>query len=265
MSYVTLNLYKGTQSEEEKSTHSWEALETKASYPATITNTNCAGVTPNNEAAVKDAHTQDTTDETTLPGYGGHLEDPFQPFGAFELCLLDTGLDRTYKVKYENKALIGGSPSIYLSQRPTAEVVKEREENESAYKAKETAYKAKETAYKAKATAYKTKETEYKTKETAYKTKKTEYETAKSKWESTHNPTYKTEYEHDKTEYEHDKTEYETDKTEYEHDKTEYEHDKPEYETDKTEYEHDKSVYETAHTEEKEGTSVTVEKGTVCS
>jgi Tfp pilus assembly protein PilV len=236
-SYVTLNLYKESGSEKVVNEHSSEKskyLETTTSRPVTITNSKCAGVAaPNNESAPSTKHLQATTTGTIN---GGHLTDPFQPFGTeFELCVV--GPERTYKVKYENKALTGGNVSIYLHQRPMAEVVKERGEMEAAYKTKETEYK--------------TEETEYKTKETAYKAKETEYKTAKSKYESTGKASYKTEYEKDKTEYEKLKGEYEK--------------LKGEYVTDKTESVTDKGLYEEAKTEEKEGTSVTVEKGTVCS
>ncbi|MFI4985567.1 MAG: hypothetical protein ACHQAV_06250 [Solirubrobacterales bacterium] len=281
MSYVALNLYKFSETKVNglAASERWKDLETTTSYPVTITNTKCSGSTPNNESAVNDQHTQETTTETTKPKYGGHLEDPFQPFGTeFTLCLLDSSLERTYKVKYENKALIGGSVSIYLPQRPTGEVVKEREEKESAYKAKEAAYKAKEAAYKTKETAYKTKETEYKAKETAYKNKeaeykakkteklKKEYETLKKEYETLKKEyeTLKKEYETLKGEYETLKGEYVTDKSEYETDKTEYLTDKTEYETLKKEYEKLKGEYEATKAEEKEGALVTVEKGTVC-
>jgi Tfp pilus assembly protein PilV len=120
MSYVTFNLYSGTEAQAKAKAHLWEALETATSYPVTITNTKCAGVTPNNEAAIKDEHTQSTTTEATLPHYGGHLEDPFQPFGSYSLCVFkkigSSGTTYTTASNYENKATPGATVNIYLGQ-----------------------------------------------------------------------------------------------------------------------------------------------------
>ena len=174
-SYTTLNVYSKKESTVAgDGGNAYKDLETTNSYPVTITNTKCSGVTPNNESTITNTHTQKTSTEGTKPFYGGHLEYPFQPFGEeFKLCLVNTNVipNRTYTVRYANKALKNEAISIYLPQMPTAEVVKEREEKEAEYKAKETAYKAKETEYKAKEAAYKAKE--------AYKTKKAEGEAKK--------------------------------------------------------------------------------------
>jgi hypothetical protein len=275
MSYVALNLYKFSETKvnELAASQRWKDLETTTSYPVTITNTKCYGSTPNNESAVNDQHKQETTTETTKPKYGGHLEDPFQPFGTeFTLCLLDSSLERTYKVKYENKAPIGGSVSIYLPQRPTGEVVKEREETEAGYKAKESEYETEKnkyttekTKYTTEKTKYTTEKTKYTTEKTKYTTEKTNYENYKKEYEKTGKSEYKTKYEAAKTAYEKAKTEYVKAETEYKKAETEYKKAETEYKKDESEYITDKKAYEKAKAEEKEGASVTVEKGTVCS
>jgi Tfp pilus assembly protein PilV len=179
MSYVKLNLYKESEKVvNEHSSEKWKYLETTGSggkgWPVTITNTKCAGKTPDNETTVKDKHTQETTINSASPGNGGHLTYPFQPFGKeFELCVAANGETFT-TAKYENKEAKGAELSIYLGQLPTTEAAKRREEAEAGYKAKETEYKAKEAEYKAKE-AYKGKKAESETKKTAYKTEETKY------------------------------------------------------------------------------------------
>jgi hypothetical protein len=115
-SYVTLNLYKGTQAEVKAPT--WSYLETTTHRAVTIANTKCAGVTPDNEAPVNVKHTQETTVGTLN---GGHLEDPFQPLGKeYALCVFANG--KTFiPPKYENKEAKGGTLSIYLGQKSTQE------------------------------------------------------------------------------------------------------------------------------------------------
>ncbi len=337
-SYVTLNLYAGKESE--ANSKGLADLETTTSRSVTITNTKCfGGEAPNNESAPSIKHVQATTINATSPGNGGHLADPFQPFGKeFELCVLDTEQNggQIYRVKYENKALLGGNISIYLPQRPLGEVVKEREAKETEYKTKKTAYETKKTAYEAKETAYKSKEayktkkaesetkkTEYETEHTKYTTEKSKYETehtkyttektnyetyktdytkAKEKGETTKEAEYKTKYEAAQTAYKAAETAYKAAETaykaaetpyknaetayksaeaaykaaetayktdeqeaaEYETPLHEYETDHAEYLTDKVAYEKAEEAYTKAKNEEKEGASVTVEKGTVC-
>ena len=358
-SYTTLNVYNQKESKVVLAgSKAYEYLETTHPHSVTITNVKCEGYTsPDNETAINPKHVQVTS---TGPETGGHLNDPFQPFGTeFTLCLVDEEEGQTYTVKYSNIALVGGSASIYLPQRPTAEVVKEREEKETAYNTKEAEYKAKESyknkkaeyeskeiAYKAKESSknkkaesetkkvtsetekakyetektkyttektkyetekakYETEKTKYTTEKTNYETYKTDYEKAKTKHETTKEAEYKTKYEAAKTAYEKAKTEYEKYETAYKKAETEYvkakteyekyetaykkaeteyetdlkeaaEYETPlhEYETDKHEYEEyatlktesetDKSRYEEAKNEEKEGSSVTVAKGSTC-
>lgn len=171
MSYVALGLYKlATKSEVEAKTHSWEALETTTQYPVTITNTKCAGITPDNEATINAKHKQLTTAGATN---GGHLEAPFQPFGEFSLCVYAASSKRTYTTSYTNtvnaetKQLQGGTPNIYLG-------MVSKSERETTKKADEATEKAQETLWKSE---YSVKHTitlaEFNTKENARKAAKT--------------------------------------------------------------------------------------------
>jgi Tfp pilus assembly protein PilV len=259
MSYVTLNLYKETEKvvnehPSEKSKYLATAGSGGKGWPVTITNTKCAGKTPDNETAVKDEHTQETTINSTSPGNGGHLSDPFQPFGKeFELCVAAEG--KTFTIaKYENKEAKGAELSIYLGQLLTTEAAKRREEAEASYKAAEVAYKAAEVAYKAKE-AYKGKKAESEAKKTASETEKTKYTNELAKYN-----TEKTKYTNELAKYNTENTKYNNEKTNYEKYKTEYTkakeknevakeaEDKTKYEAAKTAYEAAKTAYEAAKT-----------------
>lgn len=142
-SYVAISLYKGSKSEAAKATHKWEALETTNSHLVTITNGKCAGVTPDNEATIKDEHLQNTTTEASSAKNGGHLEDPFQPFGEFQLCVYDSELGtptkgKTYTISYDNNTEAGNAAEIFLGQPSQSEQelhAQEEEEKENATKA----------------------------------------------------------------------------------------------------------------------------------
>ncbi len=228
-SYTTLNVYSKKESAVKALSHQWEGLETTNAYPVLIDNLNCIGVTPNDETEASYKHTQTTT---TGGSMGGHLSNPFQPFGKeFTLCLSSTAKNQTYKVKYGNTALNGGVLSIYLEQRPFATISAERLTKEGLYKTEEAAYKAAEAKYKEKEVKYKEKEKLYKEKE-AYKEQNL---VAAAK---------KTAYENKKKEYEAKKKEYETKKSEYEEAKKKYEETKKKYEENKKKYEENKKKYE---------------------
>ncbi len=287
-SYTTLNVYSKKEGEVSKLAHSYEGLETTSSYPVLIDNLGCAGTTPVDEAEASYKHAQTTTTGSSI---GGHLSNPFQPFGKeFSLCLYNAAKERTYTVKYKNEALAGGTASIYLSQRPTAEVASEKAAKQAEYEKYQTEYKAneaykgdsgysnaaaeqatEENTYNTYLSKYNTELTKYNTKKTAYNNKKTEYE--KSSFQGGKKASQKTEYEQDKTEYEAAKTAYEQDKTKYEAAKTAYELDKihaadythyTEYVTAKAAYTTTFAEYGTLASEAAEGTSVTVAKGTAC-
>jgi Tfp pilus assembly protein PilV len=128
MSHVGLNLY--TNAKVAKT----EVLSTATAYPVTITNSKCAGVTPNNEVTVNTKHIQETTKGAAN---GGHLMDPFQPFAnEMELCVAAAG--KTYSHKVETKTEEGYNLSIWLGQKST----QEKEANRTAAIAKEAETKA---------------------------------------------------------------------------------------------------------------------------
>lgn len=158
LSYVALSLWTGATS------GSKGALAKEHLGPVKVTNSECASsATPNNATALVVAHEQK---ETSLEG---HLEDPFQPFGAFELCVYDKALKRTYTTKYTNNTTAGSAPQIYLgeltaTERATAETAaatakatREREEREGRGG---SSGKTKRQTEETEATAAKTKRTE---------------------------------------------------------------------------------------------------------
>jgi len=116
MSYVTLNVYNATEViVNGLGPKKWEDLETANPLPVVITNTKCAGITPDNETALNDRHTQATTINATSPKNGGHLADPFQPFGTYTMCVWSAAAKKTYTVKpYTNNSVAGTTRNIYL-------------------------------------------------------------------------------------------------------------------------------------------------------
>jgi type II secretory pathway pseudopilin PulG len=153
MTYVLLNVYKETQANLKTKAESewWKYLEAGlTSYPVTITNTKCAGVTPDNETALNAEHVQGTT---TGHVWGGHLEDPFQPFGEYELCLYAAG--KTYTVNKPYSNLAPGTKTtlnIYLNEPSHAEKEAVRTAKEAETK------KTRETAEEATRNTAETKE-----------------------------------------------------------------------------------------------------------
>ncbi len=115
-SYDPLNLYKGSLKEVEaiETGFRWKNLETTTARAVTITNSECVGAAGDDDSAVTGKHTQ----VTTTGAFGGHLSDPFQPFGGeFELCVYAS--PNTYTRKFENKAESAPEIPIYLGQRST--------------------------------------------------------------------------------------------------------------------------------------------------
>lgn len=105
LSYVLLNVKKGTFAIP-------GALETTP-YKVKITDSACkSAAVPDDAFAANLEHIQETTTS-------GHLKNPFQPFGKYELCLA-TGSpkNRLYKASYENKTVEGNTLSIY-PEEPT--------------------------------------------------------------------------------------------------------------------------------------------------
>ena len=284
-SYVTLNLYDEREKVvNEHASEKWKYYETGTSRSVTITNTKCSGGEPPNNDSAPSPSTKHVQATTTGKENGGHLTDPFQPFGKeFELCVLDAEQNggQIYRVKYENKTLLGNNEqpvSIYLPQRPTAEVKTERAAKESAYGTKKSAYETEKTKYTTELAKYNTEKTKYttelakyNTEKTKYATEKTNYENYKNEYEKTGNSEYQTKYKAARTAYKAAETAYKAAETAYKAAETAYKTAETAYKTAETayktaetEYEADKTAYEKDKTEETEGASVTVEKGTAC-
>ncbi len=116
LGYTDLSLYNGTYG---KTSTNAEALG-----PVKITNGECASApTPNNSWGFTYVHEQTgkTLTKETYAGEG-RLENPFQPFGAFTLCLVDATTKKTYTTTFTNsKAATASTPTIYLGQKTPAE------------------------------------------------------------------------------------------------------------------------------------------------
>jgi len=108
----------------------------KEPFPAKITSAECeAAAVPNNAAARTFVHEQVLS--------GGHLENPFQPFGAFKLCVFNKAAGKTYTAGYINSVVAGSTPQIYIGQKSGAEQLKQQTEETAA---KEKAEKEEKTA-----------------------------------------------------------------------------------------------------------------------
>jgi Tfp pilus assembly protein PilV len=89
--------------------------------PVKITNSECASSEmPDN--SYEHIYTHEQTE--TLPE--GRLENPFQPFGTFSLCLVDKKTEKTYTVKYVNAKVEGSTPQIYLGQKTATQQLEQR-------------------------------------------------------------------------------------------------------------------------------------------
>ncbi len=97
MSLVTLDVYTGKAG---SSTLTSEPLKVR------ITNTACKEPTPNDATAPVYVHEQKLS--------GGHLEDPFQPFGGASLCVYSAPKNKNYTVTYTNEKQEGSTRKIYL-------------------------------------------------------------------------------------------------------------------------------------------------------
>jgi prepilin-type N-terminal cleavage/methylation domain-containing protein len=102
LSYVTLNLYKGTKTS--------EGLTATSPYPVKITNVSCTtplALPPDDSYKATYEHTNSTTAEA-------HLTNPFQPFGAFKLCVYNSAASKTYTATYTNSSVAGSKVNIFL-------------------------------------------------------------------------------------------------------------------------------------------------------
>lgn len=101
LSRVTLSVYTGTAT-----TPVGLVSET---LPLRITNTGCKTPTPNDATAPLYIHEQRLS--------GGHLEDPYQPYGSnFSLCVYSEKKTTNYTISYADETLAGPTPNVYLGQ-----------------------------------------------------------------------------------------------------------------------------------------------------
>ncbi len=172
MSYVNLAAYTGTEKVPSK-TFDGEVLQAK------ITNLSCSAAspapsTPNNAAAVSYTHLQHVS--------GGALEDPFQPFGKFELCVTafeSVAENRLDRITYQNLAVEGAQVTLYPQELTQPNEQKAREAVEAKSESRVNR-EAEETTFTSRREAEKTTKTNRETTEAATKkTKETEEKTAK--------------------------------------------------------------------------------------
>jgi prepilin-type N-terminal cleavage/methylation domain-containing protein len=183
LSHLSLNVYKNKESEVAAlGSEAVKDLETKNKLVATITDTSCASIAPNNETTVKTEHKQYTTTEEAD---GGHLQFPFQPFGAYQLCVYNSETQKTYTVLGEDLTVAGSTKSIYLPQHSPEEAKTLKEEEEANEKAAETKRKTEETQAREKREKEEAPAREKREKEEATeKSTREKQEVAQKKWET---------------------------------------------------------------------------------
>ena len=102
LSLVTLNVYSGKTG----------PTLVNEPLPVRITNTNCKEPTPNDATVSLYVHEQNLA--------GGHLEDPYQPFGSkFSLCVYSASKNANYTVSYADETQTGPTRNIYLGEEKT--------------------------------------------------------------------------------------------------------------------------------------------------
>jgi Tfp pilus assembly protein PilV len=105
LSRVILNVYTGKASSPGALTG--EQLEVQ------ITNIGCKEPTPDDANAPLYVHNQKLS--------GGHLENQFQPYGSFTLCVYSPVKKKNYTVNYANERQTGSTRNIYLEEVETGE------------------------------------------------------------------------------------------------------------------------------------------------
>jgi type II secretory pathway pseudopilin PulG len=109
-----------------------------------LTNTACAASSiPNNASKLNYWRFQKTNE--------GALEFPYQPFGAYELCVA-TGAPKNKRYKYSasNTTEAGTSPAIYLGAKSATEKAKQKTEKETEEKTTKTNRETEEATAKSK-------------------------------------------------------------------------------------------------------------------
>ncbi len=147
VSYTKMSVYTGIASGYEPGEPDKEAIKETGKNVVKITDSSCAGAEePLNAYGAVYTHEQ----KETLTE--GRLENPFQPFGTFSVCLYEPKQKRTYTTSYTNAKAVGGTPTIYLKQKTAEEqTAEETEENtaKSERVTEENEAKAAETERKA--------------------------------------------------------------------------------------------------------------------
>ena len=172
LSYTKLSVYTGVSESLEKG----ELTKENIKGGVKITNTSCASAEEALNAYPPQVYTH--TQKETLPE--GRLENPFQPFGNFTLCLANTKEKKTYTVSYTNSTASGSSPVIYLKQKSTTEKSAEIKAEAEAKTKREN----EETAANAAIAKRATEEKEYATEKKARETAETNMASAKATRES---------------------------------------------------------------------------------
>jgi Tfp pilus assembly protein PilV len=113
MSYTNLSIYTGVSASLELGELTKESIKGGVK----VTNKSCAGAEEALNAYAPAVYTHEQKE--TLPE--GRLENPFQPFGSFTLCVADAKHEKTYTVNFTNSAASGSTPAIYLKQKTPAE------------------------------------------------------------------------------------------------------------------------------------------------
>jgi Tfp pilus assembly protein PilV len=162
LSYTKLSIYTGSSASLEKG----ELTKETSGGNVKIINTSCSGA-----EEPLNAYTPVYTHEQKETLTEGRLENPFQPFGNFQVCV-DWKKAKAYTVSYTNSKASGSSPTIYLGQKTVAE--------KTAEATAEATAKTKREKEESEATAAKEKRAKEETEGTAAKKKREEEETAQT-------------------------------------------------------------------------------------
>ncbi len=168
LSYTRLSAYTGSSSASEGE------VTTEALGPVKITNSGCASAPiPNNSWGFAYTHEQ----KETLPG--GHLANPFQPFGKFTLCLVDTHVTPNKRFTWSSTDSSVANPEkrFYLGQK----TVTQQSEQRTAEKTAEEKVNNEEAAAKTAKETRASEETAAKTAKEKRATEETAATTAKEK------------------------------------------------------------------------------------
>ncbi len=166
LSYTRLSAYTGGSSVSEGE------VTKEVLGPVKITNSGCASAPlPNNSWGFAYTHEQ----KETLAG--GHLANPFQPFGKFKLCLVDQHVApvKTFTWSGTDSAVTNPEKRFYLGQKTVTQQAEQRNSEKAAEEkvnSEEATAKAAKEARAAEETAAKTAKEKRATEETSATTAK---------------------------------------------------------------------------------------------